>query len=169
MPPHRIRIDTDKDEFINSLADIGDGSDGSGTKSPFSSKADVLAFAAAYGASNNKFEEVSDPTKSPIRYEVFEDRALNPLFNILAVYKTQGVDVLSEEKNCADERADIFEGYSNGGLALLQKKLAGFQDPLTRLLLLIENQKRGSGSTIDDFLKGAGANSEGEEETENEE
>lgn len=159
MPPHRIRIDTDKDEFINSLAAAGDDNDGLGAISPFSSKADVLAFAAAYGVSNNKFEEVSNPTKSPIRYEVFEDRGLSPLFNIISVYKTEGVDVLSEEKKHEDARADIFEGYSNGGLSLLQKKLAGYQDPLARLLLLIEDQKKGSGSTIDDFLKNAGNDS----------
>ena len=65
MADRRIQIAKDKGEIVATLLEVDDST------GPFKHKADVLAFAASYGASENRSEPIGDSTMEPIRQDVF--------------------------------------------------------------------------------------------------
>lgn len=136
MIDRRIKIPKDKDEFIEVLLSGDDG------RGPFHLKVDVLAFAAVLGASRNSGTSFEESTKEPIRQDVFSNQGYDTLIDLLAVYKTGSLDILTDTDEKVDERASIFEAYANGGLEILKEKLKGSMDYTNEILLMINEKRR---------------------------
>lgn len=132
MAERRIRVPADKVDFIESMLKT--------EKGPFELKAQVLGFAAAYGAKNGERLPFSK-TGEPIRYSVFVGEKLDTLINMLAITHTKDPKVLGRNDAMEDLRATIFEEFANSGLLLLEQKLRGeVQFTQSLLLLMKENQ-----------------------------
>lgn len=139
MAERRIKVPADKVEFIESMLKT--------EKGPFDNKAQVLGFAAAYGAKAGERLPVKKASQGEsIRYSVFLNEKLDTLINLLAVTNTGDPKVLARNDEMEDIRATIFEEYANSGLALLEEKLSGEVKYTQPLLLLM----RGSQTTVDD-------------------
>lgn len=132
MAERRIRVPLEKTDFIEVLLKTANG--------PFELKAQVLGFAASYGA---KFGERLAFTKSgePIRYGVFVDKKLDTLINLLAITHTGDPKVLARSDEMEDLRAKIFEEFANSGLSLLEERLRGEVKYTSALLLLMKDSK----------------------------
>lgn len=107
----------------------------------FRRKADILVFAAVYGFRQEARRPLAD-TGEPIRFEVFERQGYGLVFNLIALAATEDATTLGESDSAVDLRSMIFEEYANGGLELLQQELRGLSDPLGRLLLVIDRERR---------------------------
>lgn len=141
----RVRIPRDKAELVERLTKGEANPNG-----PFRTKADVMAFSAAYGfhsGAGRPFEENVDP----IRLEVFERRGYDSLFYVLALADTRDPKCLGQSEEALDVRLKTFEEYANGGLDLLEGQLRGFDDPLDRLLLIINEVQRASSENGQEF------------------
>ena len=135
MIDRRIQIPADKKVFVESLLS-GEGSSG-----PFLSKADVMAFAASYGASRGDPLKLEQGGVDPIRQDIFVNRGYESLINLLAIFYTKDPNILTYSEEMEVRRATIFEGYANRGLKLLQNELRGEVELLDPLLLIIENER----------------------------
>ena len=108
---------------------------------PFKTKASVLAFAAALGAAEGDPLPFTESAGDPIRKSVFVSAGYDSLINILAVSSTNDPKVLSNSDEMEEQRAQIFEGYANRGLNVLQNKLTGESDYLNGIrLTLLQNR-----------------------------
>lgn len=137
MADRRIHIPKEHEEFINRLCNANDEE----YNGPFKTKADALAFAAAYGASLGKRIELSETVRDPIRKVVFDSAGYGTLINLLAVADTENPNVLAITDEKEDERATIFEEYANGGLTHLAQVCANDTN-LANSILLIVNQSK---------------------------
>lgn len=137
MPDRRIRIASDQADFVKSLLRTEE------SNGPFRTQADVLAFAAALGASRNRRRQFSQYTGEPIRHEVFDRQNFVPLMNLLAIFSTRDATVLADTDEMEEERAAAFEQYASGGLEILEQELTGAVDYLSAILLIISSQRRG--------------------------
>jgi dnd system-associated protein 4 len=136
MIDRRIRIPKDKDEFIEKLLSSDEG------LGPFQYKVDVLAFAATVGATRNHKVPFDEVTKEPIRQDVFDRQGYDTIMNLLAVYETGSLTVLSDADEKIEQRASIFEAYANGGLEILKEKFKGSSDYMNEILLMINERKK---------------------------
>jgi len=133
MADRRIHIPKEHEEFINRLCNANDEE----YNGPFKTKADALAFAAAYGASLGKRIELSETVRDPIRKVVFDSAGYSTLINLLAVADTENPNVLAITDEKEDERATIFEEYANGGLTSLSSDLANSSNYTNEIVLII--------------------------------
>lgn len=107
----RVRRPKDKEKLLTRLVD----------EKVFETYRDALAFAAALGFVKNSklsFEQTSEP----IAWSVFSGAGLESLINILAVMSSQDFEILSAER--FQERLLLFEEFANGGLHILEERLA---------------------------------------------
>jgi len=149
MPERRINIPLDKAKLVEELADR------SQSVPIFRSKADVLAFAAALGASRGVRAPLSGTARDPIRHEVFEHQGYDSLINLLAVCTTEDPLVLADRDDMEEKRATIFEEHANGGLQILQEELRGIVDNterLSRIVQLISTMREQPTDTGDEEL-----------------
>jgi dnd system-associated protein 4 len=137
MPDRRIHIPKEHEELVNRLCNANDDE----YNGPFKLKADVLAFAAAYGASLGKSTPLKETVKDPIRSGVFDTTGYGTLIKLLAVSHTEDPNILAITDEMEDKRATIFEEYANGGLALLAKECSNDSN-LSNAVLLIINQAK---------------------------
>ncbi len=103
---------------------------------------DVLAFAAAVGARRKLWNPVTKVERERIRLDVFERQNYVPLINLLAVTRDGNVRVLADDDEMEERRADIFEGYANGGLDFLKEELRGSSDYLESIVLMFDRERR---------------------------
>jgi dnd system-associated protein 4 len=113
-----------------------------------------LAFAAAYGAANNKWMSFRDATNAPIRQEVFSSRGYDTLINLLAVQRSEDPMVLANSEEADKKRVESFEGFVNGGLELLREALKGAVDYQDAIVLHVlaparEGTKTAEGVELD--------------------
>lgn len=134
MADRRIRIPDGKGDLVRRLMPSSDGT------GPFRYQVDVLAFAAAVGANRDRWIPVEDSDGEPIRQEVFDRQNYTPLINLLAVLKEGDARVLADIDEMEEKRAEIFEGFANGGLEILAEELRGSSDHLETLVLLLAEQ-----------------------------
>jgi dnd system-associated protein 4 len=140
MAERRIRVPKDKVDFIEYMLKTGKG--------PFELKAQVLGFAAAYGAKYGKRLPLSEGSAEPIRHDVFVREKLDTLINLLAITHTNDPKVLSRTDEAEELRATIFEEFANGGLAILSSALKG-EVKYTQPLLLLMKGTETSGDEVD--------------------
>jgi dnd system-associated protein 4 len=138
MADTRIRIDKNKSELVKRL--VSDEKD----TAPFRMYVDLIAFAAALGASKRNLvplgEIANDP--APIRQSVFERQGYDTIINLLAMYNNKDPLILADSEEKDNERTRIFEEYANGGLQILEEELRGAVDYLETILLIIADQRR---------------------------
>lgn len=144
MIDRRINIPKAHVSLIESLIDEKD----SEVNGPFKTKASVLAFAAALGASDGNPIPFSETAGDPIRKSVFITAGYESLINILAVSSTNDPKVLSNTDEMEEQRAQIFEGYANRGLNTLQNVLNGETDYLNGIRMLILSKRKPSGEEV---------------------
>jgi len=145
MADRRIRISKEMAELVDRLSSDEDGD------APFRLKVDVLAFAAALGASKGIYEPFADSTKEPIRQDVFDRRGYDTMMNLLAVYRDNDPKVLASNDEMEDRRATIFEEYANGGLKVVREKIKGARNYLDALLLVVQEERERDSEEADDF------------------
>ena len=135
----RIRVARDKAELVQMLVN------GNGSSGPFQTYADVLAFAAAFGAKSGKrvpLGTISTKEPAPISLEIFISRGYDMAIKLLAIAETKDPKILlTSDPNAEAQRLQIFEEYANGGLENLQEKLRGTVDYSESLLLLLNTDR----------------------------
>ena len=94
-------------------------------ESPFRTYAEIMAFSASVGAKlcPKDFKNNYKPYGDPIKYYIFKNEGFDGVINILAVYKTNNLSVLTSEGEQTDKKISIFEGYAYAGLKKLQSVL----------------------------------------------
>ena len=135
----RVRVARDKAELVQTLVL------GNETTGPFQTYADVLAFAAAFGAKLGKrspLGTISLKEPAPISLEIFISRGYDTAIKLLAIAETKDPKILASSNPDAEaQRVQIFEEYANGGLAKLQEELRGAVDYSECLLLLLNTNR----------------------------
>lgn len=147
----RVAVDKDVANFVKSLnRATGD------SHAPFATIADVLAFAAAFGAERGGPTPLSNPSKSPdpIRMSVFHTRGHDALIELLAVDYLDDVNVLRDSVDAQDRRTEVFENYANTGLREMVRALKGHADQFEGLELLLAKYRPSTGTVeaVDDDL-----------------
>jgi dnd system-associated protein 4 len=139
MGSYRVKVAKDKAELVKALTD-DDNKEG-----PFSTYADVLAFAAALGAKRRQRIPVQQAAKrepSPIPTEIFVSRGYDFLFKLLAIVELGDPNIISPtDPNAEAQRGQIFEEYANGGLEVLREELRGAIDYSDKLGLLLIGER----------------------------
>lgn len=144
MAERRIRVPADKVEFIESMLKTAKG--------PFELKAQVLGFAAAYGAKYGERLPIAKASSGEaIRHSVFVGEKLDALINLLAITHTGDPKVLSRSDEMEEQRALIFEEFANCGLALLEAKLKG-EVKYTPSLLLLMKETQGTENEVESLV-----------------
>ena len=101
----------------------------------FSSKYEVLAFAAALGYRAGAAAKLGKAGEG-IRREQFEGAGLDFVWDVAAIAKSGDLLLAANER--IDERIDIFEAFACGGLQLLQTEcFEGGSDALEGLMRLV--------------------------------
>ena len=140
MEGRRVSIEKEYAEFVQAMTPLESG----GGTTPFATAADLVAFAAAYGASKSEPVPVKEKANkpNPIRYEVFVTRNYESLIDLLAAFKRNDVRTLTTSEESLNERVEIFEGYANAGIRLMKEKLDPFADKLEGLELLLASSRQ---------------------------
>jgi dnd system-associated protein 4 len=135
----RVSIEESFADFVQSIA-TRDGETG---VAPFATTADLVAFAAAYAASETDPLPVKNKASrpSPIRYEVFVTKDYESLIDLLAAFNRNDVRTLKSSEESLNERLEIFEGYANAGIQLMKSKLDPFADKMEGLELLLSSSR----------------------------
>lgn len=135
MADRRIGIPKDKLNFIDRMTKTSENPDGA-----FKTRADVLAFCAAYGYKHGKRKVLKECADNPIRYDVFQNQGHDIIFDVLALAETNEASILENSDERLDDRSTIFEEYANGGLEILETQLKGLADVLETLLLIMQEE-----------------------------
>ena len=148
MAINRIRIAKDKADLVQALVDDSEG------KGPFQTYADVMVFAAAYGAKHNKRVLINVLAKepAPISLEIFISRGYDTIIKLLAIAESNDPKILSAYTPEAEaKRVHIFEEYANGGLEKLREELRGTVDYTERILLMLSLERLPNSSGEEEF------------------
>lgn len=131
MAEIRVRVAYERRELVDRLK---------GPAGPFETMADVLVFAAALGASEDVFLPIEKAAHDGIRLEVFARRNYRVAMDLLAVQRSTDAVILGDSPESRKGRVEILEGYSTGGLGILERELAGVLDSelLVELLLIMD-------------------------------
>jgi dnd system-associated protein 4 len=132
MADRRINVPKKHEDFVQKLTRSAT------TSGPFETQADVIAFAAAWGARHGAWTEIEIGSRDPIRPEVFNRSKLDTLIYLLAFCRTKDVKVLANNDEMEEERASVFEGYAQAGLDLLELKLRGEVDYTEAILTQVK-------------------------------
>lgn len=139
MAPPRIRIAQDKADLVKALA-ASDSKTGL-----FSTYADVVLFAAAFGIKRRKREPLQTISKrepGPIAQDYFINRGYDVVIDLIAIGEVKDKEILSSGKpEVETQRIQIFEEYANGGLEILQEELKGAIDYAEQILLMMLGER----------------------------
>lgn len=125
----RVRRPKDKEELVERLRDDKRGA--------FREIRDVLVLAAALGFEKDRFVPF-EVAAEQIRWETFTNRYFSEeLVKMVAVAHSEDKEIASADRQ--PEQLEIFEGYINGGLEVLNEELSArsTEDPLDVLVDLI--------------------------------
>lgn len=105
-----------------------------GDEGPFGTLAEVLTFAAGLGYAEGRREPLT-ASGEQIDFDVFQRLGAEGFIDMLAAAVHDDVTILSDEKG--DDRLTVFEEYANGGLSILESRLAQTQADLDTLLGIV--------------------------------
>ncbi len=115
----RDKIYVSKDKAIEDLyAKLKEESDETPSK-PFRTMKDIFLAAAVMGYINNEFKELSSAKDLFMWSTLINDNHALPVLQSIALVKTNDPSILLND----DEVAKIAEGYANGGIHILAKKI----------------------------------------------
>lgn len=138
MSLRRVRRPAQHEDLVQRL--VGD-------EGPFSTLAEVLTFAAAFGYANDR-REVFTNTGQAIDFEVFDRLGASALVDMLAASVHDDVTILSDDG--ADDRLTIFEEYANGGLSVLSSRLQSSRGDLEQVLEFVLDRDGSRDGSADD-------------------
>jgi dnd system-associated protein 4 len=121
----RVRRPAQHEQLVKRLA---------GDEGPFSTLAQVLTFAAGLGYAEGRREPFTNSAEQ-IDFDVFDRLGVGGLIDMLAATVHENLSILGP--NHADERLTIFEEFANGGLEVIQSRLAQSKADLDSLLAII--------------------------------
>ena len=136
----RVRRPAQHDQLMKRLA---------GEEGPFSTLAEVLTFAAGLGYSEGRREPLT-ASGEQIDFDVFQRLGVEGLIDMLAAAVHDDVAILSPDQY--DERLTVFEEFANGGLDILQSRLAQSKADLDSLLTVVLDRE----SDVESHDDGAG-------------
>lgn len=148
MADIRVKVEKNKAELVKALR-AGDGSTGT-----FQTYVDIVIFAASLGIQRNKYIPVKDASRKdpdPIPWEHFVSRSKNQISDLIAISRTKNPKILENDDELEAERVEIFEGYANGGLSIIEDTLQGASDFTSQILLLLSSARTLTGSDGDIF------------------
>lgn len=138
--PRRVRRPKDREDLLNRLTDRDQGG-------PFQSYKDALVFAAALGYASGRREPFTQSGEA-IDWSVFSGFGDEAMVNMIPVADAGDLGSLASEQ--FDDRLTWFEEYANGGLALMEQKLAtSTQEPLDTILELIHSYRAEPAAQLD--------------------
>jgi dnd system-associated protein 4 len=105
-----------------------------GEEGPFSTLAQILAFAAGLGYAEGRREPFTNSGEQ-IDFDVFDRLGVDGLIDMLAATEHEDVSILGSDH--ADERLTMFEEFANGGLGVIQSRLTQSKADLDSLLAII--------------------------------
>jgi dnd system-associated protein 4 len=105
-----------------------------GDEGPFSTLAQVLTFAAGLGYAEGRREQFTNSAEQ-IDFDVFDRLGVGGLIDMLAATAYEDLSILGPDH--ADERLTVFEEFANGGLEVIQSRLAQSKADLDSLLSII--------------------------------
>jgi dnd system-associated protein 4 len=135
MLERRINYSKSKAEVIRRLQGAEDST------GPFTTIADVLAFAAALGLKRNRRRPLAEPLAESIRQSVFDNKGFDTMMNLIALHALRKPTALADGDDAIEERASIFEEFANGGLEVLEEEIRGATDPLETIVLLVNAER----------------------------
>lgn len=139
MAGYRIRLAKDKGELVKRLVESDEDN------APFETYADAVMFAASLGYQRNQAVPLDDTIAkepAPIAWEIFRSRGYDRTIRLLAIAKTEDVNVLSlSSPEAIAKQVHILEEYANGGLQILQDELRGIVDITHHLPLMLLKQQ----------------------------
>lgn len=142
----RVQISEDKAELVKALRDAEDRTE------PFQSYADVLAFAGMLGISRSKrspLGKFSRKDPDPVPQDQF--RQTGALISLVAAISEENLRVLLPTEECDAVRVQIFQGFVNGGLEILQTELQGVVDYAEQILLMLKSEREKENSGVEEF------------------
>ena len=103
-----LRLKTDKEDELKNF--------------PFKTYAQIMVFSASIGVKlcPKDFKDDYKPYGDPIRFDIFKNEGFDGVINILAIYKTGNLNVLTSQGVEKDKKISIFEGYAYAGLKKLK-------------------------------------------------
>lgn len=144
MAVHRVRVAKDKASLVQSL-----------TQDTFTTYADAIMFAAAYGGRHHKYvplETAISKDPAPVSLEIFLSRGYDWVIKLIAIAQGQDSAILSPYHPQAQvERVRLVETAANGGLELLEEELRGAVDYNDRLLLILNQERFAISKPPDNF------------------
>lgn len=111
-PKDRVRRPRDKEGLLNQLIE---------QRTPFSTYRDVMIFSAAVGISHKK-KLAFDQTSEPIPWQVMSGTGGETLINLIALVDESNLELLEQDR--FEDRLRLFEEYANGGLEIIQQRVA---------------------------------------------
>lgn len=119
----RIRRAEDKAPLLKTLTE---------NQRPFATMANALVFAAGLGHLEGRRIPLGKEAEA-IPWEVFVNIGAQTFIDMLAGVVADETDILSDERQ--NDRLDIFEEYANGGLQIIQDRLAVNNRPPLQVLI----------------------------------
>lgn len=144
----RVRRPRDKEHLLEQLRDDRRGA--------FRDIRDVVVFAAALGFERKRFSPFQSGGEA-IRWETFINRPFSEdLVRMIAVAHSEDKEIAADARQ--GEQLEIFEGYVNGGLEVLDEVLseATTSDPLDAVLDFLQSEL-GESQGADVLIELAGA------------
>ena len=126
----RVRRPSQHDQLMKRLAN---------DEGPFSTLAEVLTFAAGLGYAEGRREPL-DTSGEQIDFDVFQRLGAEGFIDMLAAAVHEDVTILGPAMS--DERLTVFEEFANGGLGILQSRLAQSKGDLDSLLTIVLDRER---------------------------
>lgn len=119
----RIQRAEDKKHLVKTLTE---------NQRPFATMANALMFAAGLGFLEGRRIPLGK-TAEAIPWEVFMNIGAETFIDMLAGVVADETDILSDERE--NDRLIIFEEYANGGLQIIQDRLAADNRPPLQILI----------------------------------
>jgi hypothetical protein len=105
---------------------------------PFASMKDLFMVAACVGAQQNRYKELTGPTRDIFRGEIFRKETDVPILAALAYHREKNLEILLDPRQIIK----IAQGWANGGIHIVHQQIIGgpLNRPLYNLVDLVANQ-----------------------------
>src|SRR5450759_4416050 len=127
QPLPRVRRPADKEALFRKLVD---------DERLFATLRDLMAFAAVLGYEHGR-STAFEKSLEPINWEIFRGSSAEAVVHMIAGVSKDDFNILSSER--FSEQLVIFEEFANGGLSVIQERLAAsHRAPIEVLLELVQ-------------------------------
>lgn len=129
------------DSLVSRLAEV---SAGDGGPKIFPTYKALMCFAACLGYEQDEEADVTDPTDFVDSRVIERDSDCTDLIYLIGLSKTRDANILRDGSEAEAQLASVFERYSEGGLAVLQRWMNETpSDPYGHDAIIVAMQKYG--------------------------